>query len=52
MVRGFACFRVRGGGLGEWGGGGLSVWLRPDLSRRNAAGWIEDKWMSGPERLD
>ena len=28
MARGFACSRVRGGGLGEWGGGGLELLLR------------------------
>ena len=51
MARGFACSRVRGGGLGEWGGGGLGVWLRSDISERNVAGWIPGKRMDGPERV-
>ena len=52
MARGFAYSRVRGGGLGEWGGGGVGVWMRSDLSKRHA-GWTQDEWMmGGPERFD
>ena len=52
LARGFACSRVRGAGLGDWGGGGLGLWLRSDLSERSAAGWVRGKWIDELERVD